>query len=162
MAVSGTYDTALVCPNGHVVNGGTRNFPYNNKKFCPKCGEASVSKCTKCASPVQGNLDVPGALIPPIKKGPSFCHECGHPFPWTDRRLQAAIELAGEVENLDKKERELLTKSLDDIIRDTANTPTAAARFKRLMGKVSKESAIAFRDLLVDIASETARKAIWG
>ena len=92
---------------------------------------------------------------------PSFCPDCGEPYPWTEAKLKAAQELTDLNEDLSPEEREILKKSFDDIIRDTPKTPVAATRFKRLIAKAGPVVAEGFRKILVDIASETAKKIIW-
>jgi len=92
---------------------------------------------------------------------PSFCPECGKPYPWTEAKLKAAQELSDELDNLSLEERSLLKKSLDDIVRDTPETTVAATRFKRLVAKAGQVAADGLKDILVDIASETAKKLIW-
>ena len=92
---------------------------------------------------------------------PSFCPDCGKPYPWTEVKLKAAQEVSDLPEDLSPEERELLKKSLDYIVRDTPQTPVAATRFKRLVAKVGKPTADAFRDILVDVLSEAAKKIIW-
>ena len=64
------------------------------------------------------------------------------------------------LEELSPEERDLLKKSLNDIILDTPQTPVAANRIKMLAAKVSKVLAEQLRALVVDIASETAKKII--
>ncbi len=51
--------------------------------------------------------------------------------------------------------------SLDDIVRDTPKTTVAATRFKRILAKAGTGAGQAFRDILVDVISETAKKMIW-
>jgi hypothetical protein len=92
---------------------------------------------------------------------PIFCPDCGKPYPWTEAKLKAALELSDELNNLSTEERNMLKKSLDDIVRDTPETTVAATRFKRLVTKAGKAAADGFKDILVDIASETAKKLIW-
>jgi hypothetical protein len=62
---------------------------------------------------------------------------------------------------LNKDERETLKKSLDDIIRDTPQTPVAATRYKKMVLKAGKFAADGLRDILVDVASEATKKLIW-
>ena len=64
------------------------------------------------------------------------------------------------LEELSPEERNLLKKSLNDIVSDTPQTPVAANRIKMLAAKVSKVLAEQLRELVVDIASETAKKII--
>jgi len=91
---------------------------------------------------------------------PSFCPDCGKPYPWTEAKLKAARELTDLLEGLSQEEREILKKSFGDIVRDTPQTKVAAAQFKRLAAKVGKIAAEQLRELVVDIASETAKKII--
>jgi len=91
---------------------------------------------------------------------PSFCPDCGKLYPWTEAKLKAAQELTDELDSLSPEEREALKKSFDDIVRDTPQTKVAATQFKRLVAKVGKIAAEQLRELVVDIASETAKKII--
>jgi hypothetical protein len=77
-------------------------------------------------------------------------------------KIEAAQELASEINELTDDERELLAKSIDEIIKDTPKTTVAATRFKKLLAKVGSPIAESFREILVDIISETAKKSIWG
>ena len=153
------YDIAQICLNGHVTNSIAQARPSDNKKFCSQCGEPTTTTCQSCQH------SIPGALYSPQMgkfsySAPAYCIECGEPYPWTKRRLTAAKELAQEMEGLTAEERDLLTKSLDDLIRDTSHTPVAATRFKKLMAKVGGGAGKALYDVVVDIASETAKKAM--
>ena len=78
-----------------------------------------------------------------------------------DSKLKAARDLSDELDNLTPDERDLLKKSLDDIVRDTPQTTVSALRFKKLAAKAGSIAASALKDILVDIASEAAKKVIW-
>jgi hypothetical protein len=93
---------------------------------------------------------------------PAFCHGCGKAFPWTASALEAARFLADETDSLSPTEREELKATFDDLVRDTPKTTLASTRFNKLMVKAGKGVAHAFRDIFVDIASETAKKLIFG
>ena len=95
-------------------------------------------------------------------KPPAFCRYCGKPFPWTELRLDAARGLALHAEQLNEAEREELVVVVGELVRDVPGTPAAADRFKRLAAKAGLGTANALRDILVNIVSETAKKAIWG
>lgn len=160
--MSNGYDVAQICINGHVINSMSQSYPVHNQKFCDKCGERTISECPKCKTPIRGYyLATAIVVIGSDYSRPSFCHNCGQPYPWTEKKLQAAQELAQELHKLSEEEKDLLKKSLDDIIRDTSQTPVAVARFKRLVAKAGVEAAQAFKDILVDIVSETVKKGIW-
>lgn len=65
---------------------------------------------------------------------------CGKPFPWTESGLMAAKEYAEEMMNLTPEEKVTLKRSIDDIVRDSAQTNVAVVRFKRLVSKGGTEA----------------------
>jgi hypothetical protein len=156
------YDTAQVCLNGHLVNKYSDSQPEHNKKFCDRCGEATTTTCSECKAKIKGYYHIPGVSYEGITSPPKFCDNCGKPFPWTNAKLQAAIELAGELENLSEEDREILRKSLPEIIRDTSQTSVAATRFKKLAAKARDKGSALIWNLIKDIASEAAKKIILG
>lgn len=158
----GHYDIAQICLNGHVVNGAVQTTPEHNEKFCKKCGQPTIIECPHCKKEIPGYFIEPGIVAFGEISAPGFCTNCGQPYPWTVAKLNAARELSLEIEGLSHSEKEVLSLSLDDLIKDSPSTPLAAVRFKKLMVKAGKESAAALRDILVDIASETAKRSIWG
>jgi hypothetical protein len=97
----------------------------------------------------------------PQRVAPSFCHKCGTPYPWTEKGIKAARDLISEAEKLSPEERETLSKSLDDIVCDTPSTQAAVIRLKKFLPRAGKEIADAVRSIMVDIASETAKKLLW-
>src|SRR6266581_2283192 len=110
------YDVAQVCLNGHVTNGFSRSSPEFNETFCSNCGERTITVCPACNHAIRGQIA--GSMIVSFP-APSFCHNCGEAYPWTARSLTAARELAEELENLGTEEKQILSKSLDDLVRDT-------------------------------------------
>ena len=68
---------------------------------------------------------------------PSFCHECGHAYPWVGKRLQAAKDLADELDELSDEEKQKLKATLDDLIPDTPQTEVAGTRFKKIMRRAA-------------------------
>jgi hypothetical protein len=77
-------------------------------------------------------------------------------------KLNAARQLADEIEGLSQEEREQLTTSLDDLVRDTPMTEVAAMRFKRLMAKAKGEGVALLRASVPAMAPEAAKTAIFG
>jgi len=155
------YDTAQICTNGHVTNPCSGSEPERNAKFCDKCGAPTITSCQDCNTTIKGYHHTPGLVdIGYRYTPPSFCPDCGKPYPWTEAKLKAARELTDLLEDLSQEEREILKKSFGDIVRDTPQTKVAAAQFKRLAAKVGKIAAEQLRELVVDIASETAKKII--
>jgi hypothetical protein len=93
---------------------------------------------------------------------PAFCRACGSAYPWTESKIEAAKQLIELAEKLDDAEKATLTADLPDLVRDTPRTQVAATRFKRLAAKVGGGITSALRDIIVDIASEAAKKVILG
>jgi len=81
-------------------------------------------------------------------------------YPWTEAKLSAAQELADELD-LTEQEKEMLKQSLPELVKDTPRTQVAANRFKRLATKGGELALGMFRDILVDVMSETAKKLIF-
>jgi hypothetical protein len=162
MPPMGEYDTAQICLNGHMINDTATKYPLQNSPFCSKCGSETIMACRNCQTRIYGAYVGDGALTglhsAPV---PAFCRACGKAFPWTATRIEAARMLADETD-LSSDDREQLKSTLLDLVRDSPQTTLATTRYKKLMLKAGKETARAFRDILVDIASETAKKAIWG
>ena len=158
----GEYNTAQVCLNGHMINSMAKTRTERNQDFCDKCGARTITKCPHCNVSIRGYYDTSGfsGLEPEIP--PSFCYNCGKPYPWTETKLRAGQELVEEFDKLTGKEKDILQKSLGEIIRDTPQTAVATMRFKKLVAKAGGEAAKTLKNLLVDVVRETVKKTIWG
>ena len=116
------YDFAQICVNGHVINDSVRSMPQFNKKFCDRCGVATITACSNCNAPILGYYYVSGFIGGGHNmEAPSFCRECGQAYPWTKTKIDAAKELAQELE-LPEEEQAVLAKSIEDIVSDTPRT----------------------------------------
>lgn len=160
--MSGYYDIAQICLNGHLINSKARRYSLHNQKFCAQCGAATIMDCPNCKSPIRGRYEAQGIFVVGASdiEIPAFCLECGQAYPWTKVKIEAAKELAKELE-LPKKEQEALATSIDDIVSDNPRTALGATRFKKIMAKVGKESAASFRTILTSVVTEAAKKIIW-
>lgn len=154
------YDVAQICLNGHVINDSVKKYPQFNKKFCDKCGAATITNCPNCNAEIQGEYHMEGSLTLSPYTAPAFCPDCGKPYPWTETKIQAAHDLAQEL-GISDDEKKILTQSIDEMVKDTPKTTLAAIRFKKILSKTSKPIGAAFRDILIDIVSETAKKLLW-
>jgi hypothetical protein len=155
-----SYDVAEVCTNGHVTNAAMKARPHCHQAHCEQCGASTITRCQRCLVDIRGEFhgDVVSVDAFPA---PPFCVHCGDPFPWTQGKLDAARELAMELEGLTPDEQGQLARSLDDLVRDTPRTALAATRFKRLVGKAGAGAAGGFKDILVSVVVEAAKKIIW-
>lgn len=155
------FDTAQVCPNGHVANSMAANYPESNEKFCEKCGEQTLMECSHCSEVIRGHYHISGVVGFSEYHPPAYCHNCGKPFPWTELAMNAAIEMAVESGNLNENEQEEFRVSVHEVTRDTPRAQLAGSRIVRLLGKMSKVTGQAIREILVDIVSETVKKVMW-
>ena len=159
----GHYATALACENGHLITATLETSDKGADPFCPKCGAPTLSACPACSAAIRGHYSAPNVLaLKTNYRRAAYCYSCAAAMPWTGRAMQAAASLASELEVLSVDDREALKQTLPDLFAETPMTPVAANRFKRLMVKVGAGTAETFHDLLVDVLSEAAKKAIWG
>ncbi|MBK1792939.1 DUF2321 domain-containing protein [Devosia sp. WQ 349] len=149
------YDTAVVCKNGHVVSGNETNGKA--ALYCEQCGEATVTRCDTCNSPIRGNSTYSGHFIS-MGTLAAFCYQCGKPYEWTLRQIQAAKDLADEVEGLDGAELSKAKDSFIVLVSDTPQTPVAAARVTKLLQKAGPVIGGGIRDIVVSIATDAAKK----
>ncbi|MHB1459573.1 MAG: DUF2321 domain-containing protein [Armatimonadota bacterium] len=157
------YDTAQICINGHTISKGIDKHSATDQSFCDKCGAKIITNCKACVSSIRGERYLEG---PGLSGGeytpPSYCYNCGNAFPWIESRMQAARELTDELENLTKEEKDSLKQSLDDIITDTPQTTLAVIRIKRLLTKSGKIAAESFKEIMVSVVTEAAKRSLWG
>jgi hypothetical protein len=115
--------------------------------FCSKCGASTLDACEHC-----------GVAIPPGRR-PSYCGQCEKPFPWTETALTAAKEYADEL-SISQDEKTALKATLDDLTVDTPRTELAAHKFKNILRKVGPAAGDALKSIVVNFATETAKKWI--
>jgi hypothetical protein len=156
------YDDAQICLNGHVINTYAASQPEHNSPRCKNCGAQTITECPKCKTKIRGHFHIPGVVSflgpePP----PAFCFQCGEAYPWTAARLSAAREYVRELDRLDENEKGILSRSLDDLVRDTPNTSVAVLRFKKLAAKAGSVALEGLKSILVDVVVETAKRQIW-
>jgi hypothetical protein len=154
------YMTAELCLNGHVITGDTDNEPEKTSKFCRECGAETIRSCPKCGASLRGDHVYMGAIT--WMTPSNYCYSCGTAFPWTTAKIAAAKEHAAEIEGLDEAEREQLREAIDDLAAGGARTDLAASRFKRLMKKAGEAVGSGLYKVVVDVASDAAKKLITG
>jgi hypothetical protein len=155
-----SFDTAIICLNGHVMNPRSETLSRNNFKFCKKCGEPGISTCPQCSGKIHG-MKALGRGWAPFLGPAAYCHECGKPYPWTERALAAARELI-ELSTLSHEEKSDYNAAIADLTKDTPKTQVALVKFKTLSIKAGTEIAKGVRDITVNIASEVIKKALIG
>lgn len=159
----GNYRTAEVCPNGHVTTDSADAYPEHREKFCSKCGEATLTQCQKCATSIRGDYHVDGVFgFGGEYAPPAYCHNCGCAFPWTERKVNAATDLVEISGKLSSDELAQFRADLSEMTKESPRLLIASTRFKQTMTKVGSAVAGGVRDIVVDVLSEAAKKAIWG
>jgi hypothetical protein len=156
------YDTAQICLNGHVVNTMAASSPQSNQKHCTECGSQTITACPECNSTIRGYYHVSGVIGFFDYAKPAYCYNCGEPFPWTVSGLEAASELADELDGISQEEKQQLKESFPDLVRNTPKTVVAETRFKKLMKKAGTEAYDGMKSILVDVVSEAVKKSIFG
>lgn len=132
------YDTAQVCREGHMVNDSADSQPVYNKTFCSKCGAATIVACPHCKAQIKGYAHISGVASVQVTEPEKFCDNCGHPYPWSESKLKAALDLAGELEGLTAQEKEDLKKSLPDLLATFQTLRKRVGREPNLYGRLSK------------------------
>ena len=157
------YQAAQISLNGHVITRTIKSKDDIKEDFCEKCGKLTITNCQKCDKWIKGefynpDVNIIGFNFPP----PNFCWSCGQAYPWTKSKIKAIKELIDFENNIREDEKKIMKKNIEDIINETPRTKVASMKFKQGLAKTGKETAKALRDILVDIASETAKKNLFG
>jgi len=159
----GEYRVAQICLNGHVISDSIDKCPEHNERFCSICGEETTNNCPRCSQPIRGYYHVDGVIDLQHKyQPPSFCHNCGFPFPWTEKIIETATELMKRSGNLTDEELKQFEEDLGELTKDTPQVRLSASRFKGFLEKVGPTIANGVREMIVDVISETAKRSIWG
>jgi hypothetical protein len=156
------YLSAEVCLNGHLTTGMLENEPLAAARFCQRCGAETIQQCPKCGELIRGNFERDGRVAHRHSVPPRHCHNCGAAFPWTAEKLAAAKEHAAELDGLDEAEKTRLQGAIDDLAVGGPRTELAASRFKSLMGKAGQAVGSGLYKIVLDVATEAAKRAITG
>lgn len=156
------WDVAQICENGHVLNGYARTHPQRNQKFCSSCGKRTLTACPSCHVPIRGKYHHPGVTNLMRMNAPAYCHNCGQAYPWTSERLATARAIVQEEDGLDPESKKIFDENVSDLVSDQPRTQLAAQRVSKVLAKLAKPVATIVRGILVEIASETAKRIIMG
>lgn len=156
----GHYDQGMVCLNGHGITGHAGSSPEFRKDFCPDCGAKTITNCEACKSGIHGKYIVEGFIDATRWKPPAHCHNCGKPYPWTQRKADALSEMIDELEDLGDEEKGKLKKSIPDIIAETPASDTAVLRFKKAIVKAGQFGGKMLTEVLTKVAAEAVKKSM--
>ena len=157
----GHYDTGMACLNGHAITCVAGSTPHRRERFCSQCGQPAIAQCPGCGEGIRGFYHQDGVIDCAQRwRVPAHCHNCGKPYPWTERRAAAVADLIDELECLDGKEKAKLKKSIPDIVAETPNSDAAVLRFKKAAAKVGQFGGKLLTDVLSNVAAETVKKSM--
>ena len=89
IVLEGTWDTARICPNGHVLTAHLIQ-ESNPGMYCMECSEKGIENCPNCSASIRG---LPYMLFGSFKPK-KYCHECGKPYPWANKLSITNIDTA--------------------------------------------------------------------
>lgn len=163
------YDIQQVCENGHQITDCCNIRPEEQKDFCQKCGAATIVACPSCDQPIEGTLigasqswaDAGRGVSKMVSVGrpasvPYYCAKCGEAYPWTEKKIIAAIQMFVEFGDLDEKEKSTIEEDIHNIAKDTPQSELSAMRIKKVWEKTSRFG----YEVLMEFASRTAAKVL--
>lgn len=154
------YHIAQICENGHVIHDFFDEYLHDNENFCTSCGAKTLTHCTNCNYFIRGKSFKNDEYEE--YECPSYCYNCGNPYPWTESALEAAQELLILEDILSKDELNYFNENMSAIIIDTPKSKIIATKLKMFMDKASSTVVSTLKDIIVEIGSETAKKIILG
>lgn len=121
--------------------------------FCPQCGADNINGCLHCETTIEDDEEY-------RSERPSYCCACGKPFPWTETALTTLREYTDELEELSIEEKAAFKATFPDLTVDTSRTGLAASRFMKFVQKIRPAAGEALKKIIMDIATEAAKKAM--
>ena len=162
--MSPNYDVQQVCENGHQITDCYNISPEKRTKFCQACGAATLIACPNCDAEIQGaqikvsqswneaRFDRVRRTLESHVSVPSYCTNCGEPYPWTESKIVTAIQILAEFGNLDEEEKKTIEQDVHNIAKDLPVAEISARRIKRIWDKGGK---VAY-EVIMEFASRTA------
>jgi len=151
-----------ICLNGHIVCECLKYAPEYASNFCRECGEPTISKCKECGSVIEGRIydaedPYNSIYTTPI---PSYCFNCGKPFPWTEKRLKLANEEVDDMEGISDEEKEQLKKILPDLTTDKPETSRATSTVRQILAKVGEAAYEPLMRTMTPIVTEYVKQKL--
>ena len=144
---------AYICENGHTISTSADSC-YD--KHCFKCGAQVITSCPNCRSRIHGH----DRGVSGYYEVPAYCRGCGKPYPWTERAIQATIELLAEDDNITADECNRLIEVLPDTISETPRTQLAIVRIKKALKYLGEFAADGIRQFIIDFGCELVKKQL--
>lgn len=152
-------DTALVCENGHVAT--LHLSEHRRANNCNRCGAATMSKCRECGANIPGAYS--NVIIAMEVAPPSYCENCGTPYPWRIQTLARAdrfAEMQAETLKLNERDTAQLRGFVDDVVHRRVTEAETKTVFGWLKAKVGMPALRLFGAGVKDFATDEAVKWI--
>jgi hypothetical protein len=175
--MSETFDVMQVCENGHKITDCYKNNLEERSNFCCECGAATLTACPSCGKNIDGALqkiemrprsvsEARNSLSVGSQKMirsipaevPKYCKYCGKPYPWTEKKIQNAIQFLMESGELNSQEKETIGQDVENITKEVPETKLSANKLKRILERCKNISI----ELFLEISSRTAAKIFKG
>ncbi|MBM4104486.1 MAG: DUF2321 domain-containing protein [Planctomycetes bacterium] len=150
------YDAAQICLNGHIISDCIHASPDRKKPFCDKCGEKTISTCPSCNAAINGKYRTSNGYGISLSKSPLYCPNCGKPYPWTESKIQTAIQIFAEFGKLDENEKKTIEEDIKNVARDIPQSELSALRIKKMWEKYGR---IAY-NVIMEFASKVAAEIL--
>ncbi len=164
------YDIQQVCENGHQITSGYNTRPEERKKFCQECGAPSLIACPACGADIQGAMIKVGQSFLDARAGcqrmtlesiasvPSYCPNCGEPYPWEQKKITTAIQIFVEFGDLNEEEKKTIEQDIKNIAKDAPEVELSARRIKRIWERGKNVG----YEVIMEFASRTAANILKG
>ena len=158
--MSPNYDVQQICENGHQITYGYHQRPEERKEFCQLCGAPTIISCPSCDEAIRGGKfeHSQRKTLEGLAFVPSYCPNCGEPFPWTQKKIQTAIQIFAEFSDLEEKEKATIEQDVENIAKDVPETELSARRIKHIL----KRCGNAGYEVIMEFASRTAANILKG
>lgn len=153
------YDVLQVCENGHKTTGRYSTRHGERQKFCDKCGAKTITACAKCHQDIQGDQTKEIGVVRITNERaaiPLYCTNCGEPYPWTQKKITAAIQNLVEFGELSEAEKKTIEQDVENIAKDAPEAELSARRIKRIWERGKNVG----YEIIMEFASRTAAKIL--
>lgn len=156
---SSERDAALICKNGHLINGCFHTHPQKNVPFCSECGASTISECPTCHKEISGDYKGEfGYAIP--WDIPKYCEYCGKPFPWTQSVIESISLIIQEESGLSRDLKQSVIESLPDVVSQTPRTELASIRMKKVLAGATSVAVDTIRQFIIDFGCELMKQRL--
>ena len=135
--------------------------PQDQQRFCRKCGANTIIACPNCDEKIQGDrFERRGSRLELVESPdvPSYCPNCGQPFPWTKKKIQTAIQIFSEFGDLNAEEKKTIEQDVENIAKDVPEAELSARRIKRIW---ERGKSVGY-EVIMEFASRTAANILKG